>query len=220
MVYPVSNGLHRQRGNTTLRNDVLVRARKDLGLLQKDVARGAGISVCYFSQIETIRTYPPRHIQENICKFYSGRGVPLEPENTFPLYLKEFVSRPDKTVQEVPFRDVMGTHSEFVWYEEELVDHVAREDLVTVMHEALSIVTPKQRQIIKLIYGFGGDTPRSLSQVGKLLGVSPQYVRQEREKALEKFRNLKTAKKLVGYYGHIDREHFDPSVISFLCNFV
>jgi RNA polymerase primary sigma factor len=53
------------------------------------------------------------------------------------------------------------------------------------MESALSILTNKQREIIALTYGLGGEEPLSLIEIGERVEMSREGVRQLRKKALK-----------------------------------
>jgi RNA polymerase primary sigma factor len=60
--------------------------------------------------------------------------------------------------------------------------------------DALSRVDARARRIVELRYGLGGGRPRTLTEVGRELGVSRQRVRQlERQTLLELGRILDAA---------------------------
>jgi RNA polymerase primary sigma factor len=47
---------------------------------------------------------------------------------------------------------------------------------------------PREREVLELRFGLGGQARLSLSQVGKALSVSKERVRQIQDRALEKLR--------------------------------
>lgn len=62
--------------------------------------------------------------------------------------------------------------------------------LTTRVSEALALLTEKERIVLKLRFGFGdGGTELMLEEVGKVLGVSRERVRQIEAKALRKLRS-------------------------------
>jgi RNA polymerase primary sigma factor len=63
--------------------------------------------------------------------------------------------------------------------------HVLREEL----QRALTMLTPREQQVIVLRFGIGDGCSRTLLEVGKKLGISRERVRQIEENALRKLRN-------------------------------
>jgi RNA polymerase primary sigma factor len=57
---------------------------------------------------------------------------------------------------------------------------------------ALSALTVREKQIIKLRFGIGGEGPYTLEETGDRLGVTRERVRQLQEKAIRKLRQLNT----------------------------
>ena len=54
-----------------------------------------------------------------------------------------------------------------------------------VVSRALDTLAPRQRRILELRFGFGGEEPVSLAEVGKELGLTRERVRQLEKSALE-----------------------------------
>lgn len=84
--------------------------------------------------------------------------------------------------------------------EEELVDFV--EDTVPGPEELCikeeqdarlreyvhKFLTPKEEQVIKLRYGLGGQPPKTLHEVGKIMGLTRERIRQIEQKGLDRLR--------------------------------
>ncbi len=64
-------------------------------------------------------------------------------------------------------------------------DDVDRDETITRL---LQVLRPREQEVVSLRYGLGGRPKLSLSQVGKVLGVSKERVRQIQDRALEKLR--------------------------------
>jgi len=64
---------------------------------------------------------------------------------------------------------------------EEIVDIALREDAV---HSALARLPEREREVVRLRYGLGGDDPTPISEAGRRLGISPDAVRTLERKAL------------------------------------
>ena len=54
------------------------------------------------------------------------------------------------------------------------------------LHEAIARLPERERQVVKLRYGFNGDDPTPLRETGRLMGLSPERVRQLEGTALKR----------------------------------
>ncbi len=53
---------------------------------------------------------------------------------------------------------------------------------------ALSTLTAREREVVKMSFGIGSDNPFTLEEIGDIMGLTRERVRQIREKALQKLR--------------------------------
>ena len=65
--------------------------------------------------------------------------------------------------------------------------------------EQLSRLKPRERDVLKERYGFEGE-PKTLEEVGQMLGVTRERVRQIEAKALKKLQHPSCRKKLEDFY--------------------
>lgn len=80
--------------------------------------------------------------------------------------------------------------------EEAVIDTLLREQINSVL-DALS---DREKTVIKLRFGLDDGIPRSLEEIGRIMGVTRERIRQVEEKALKKLRANSTPK-LQDYYG-------------------
>jgi RNA polymerase primary sigma factor len=59
------------------------------------------------------------------------------------------------------------------------------------LDRAMDVLSPRERQVLVMYYGLGGDEPMTLKQIGQAFGVSRERVRQLRERALGRLRSEK-----------------------------
>ena len=66
------------------------------------------------------------------------------------------------------------------------LDLVMNEDMVQKLLQALSTLSPKEEKILRMRYGIEGSGEYTLQEIGDLLGVSRERIRQIEYLALEK----------------------------------
>lgn len=79
---------------------------------------------------------------------------------------------------------------------EEISHGLLREDL----SEAMSHLTPRERNILQLRYGLGGENALTLEQIGQRLSLTRERVRQLESEALRKLRDPMLGRRLHGYF--------------------
>ncbi|MGC9502545.1 RNA polymerase sigma factor SigC [Baaleninema sp.] len=70
-------------------------------------------------------------------------------------------------------------------------DLLMRESLQRELHQLLADLSSRERDVIRLRFGLGGETPYSLAEIGRALELSRERVRQIEAKALQKLRQPK-----------------------------
>lgn len=79
--------------------------------------------------------------------------------------------------------------------EEAVIDSLLRDQISRV----LELLTEREQMVVKLRFGLDDGIPRSLEEIGRILGVTRERVRQVEEKALKKLRT-NSSPKLKDYY--------------------
>ncbi|HNX76062.1 MAG TPA: sigma-70 family RNA polymerase sigma factor [Candidatus Rifleibacterium sp.] len=79
--------------------------------------------------------------------------------------------------------------------EEAVIDSLLRDQIGRI----LETLTEREQIVVKLRFGLDDGTPRSLEEIGRILGVTRERVRQVEEKALKKLRT-NSLPKLQEYY--------------------
>ena len=67
-------------------------------------------------------------------------------------------------------------------------EHLQEEQMRTQLHRLLRVLTPREEQVIRLRFGIGNGQSRTLEEVGKLLNVTRERIRQIEGLALKKLR--------------------------------
>jgi len=78
-------------------------------------------------------------------------------------------------------------------------EEIARELLASELEESLRELPEREREILELRYGLRGKEPLTLEEVGQLLGVSRERVRQLEAQALQRLRDPRIRRRLERY---------------------
>jgi RNA polymerase primary sigma factor len=73
--------------------------------------------------------------------------------------------------------------------------------LTETVVEALAGLKERESKILRLYFGLDGEEPMTLEQIGSLLGITRERVRQIKEKALSRLRHVSRARALESYLG-------------------
>jgi RNA polymerase primary sigma factor len=66
------------------------------------------------------------------------------------------------------------------------------------LRAALENLSYRERRVLELRYGLGGEHPRTLDEIGRAFNVTREKIRQIESRSLEKLQNLSQAQKLRG----------------------
>lgn len=78
-------------------------------------------------------------------------------------------------------------------------EELLRQSFQETLKEALEELSDKERQILSLRFGLEDDQPRTLREIGEMLGISRERVRQIENLALTKLRRSSKARALASY---------------------
>lgn len=83
-----------------------------------------------------------------------------------------------------------------------LEEIVLDKELITLIQNLLnnSKLTANERKVMELRYGFRDDEPKTLVEIGIILNLTPERIRQIEMKALRKIKASEYMKNLSGYY--------------------
>ena len=73
--------------------------------------------------------------------------------------------------------------------------------LTESIHEALAGLKEREAKILRLYFGLDGSEPMTLEQIGAVLNITRERVRQIKEKALSRLRHVSRARALESYLG-------------------
>jgi RNA polymerase primary sigma factor len=67
------------------------------------------------------------------------------------------------------------------------------------INSSLNELSPREQDIIRMRFGLGDNVPHTLEEVGSVMGVSRERIRQLEKRALSKLRQGANAKKLEDF---------------------
>ena len=73
--------------------------------------------------------------------------------------------------------------------------------LTESIHEALAGLKEREAKILRLYFGLDGSEPMTLEEIGAVLNITRERVRQIKEKALSRLRHVSRARALESYLG-------------------
>jgi RNA polymerase primary sigma factor len=73
--------------------------------------------------------------------------------------------------------------------------------LTDAVEESLASLKDREAKILRLYFGLDGSEPMTLEQIGALLGITRERVRQIKEKALSRLRHVSRARALESFLG-------------------
>ena len=83
---------------------------------------------------------------------------------------------------------------------EQDVESIARREFLDTMFD--SYLTERERKILYLYYGLDDGEERTLEEIGSLLGVTRERIRQIRNRAFEKLRESPQGSSLSGFWSN------------------
>ncbi len=94
-----------------------------------------------------------------------------------------------------------------------LIDHLAdsmrplpdeeafEKALIETVHQSLLILKPREARVLRMYFGLDGDEPMTLEDIGDVLGVTRERVRQIKDRALLKLRHNSKKRALESFLG-------------------
>ena len=80
-------------------------------------------------------------------------------------------------------------------------EELVRWELTRILDEMLSVLEPRQQQVLRLRYGMEDGICHTLSQIGTILGISKERARQVERQALDKLHKIGADRGLEDFLG-------------------
>jgi len=78
-------------------------------------------------------------------------------------------------------------------------ERILRESFLMAMADAMAELPERERIVLEYRFGLGDDQPRTLREIGEILGLSRERVRQIESRALNRLRRSHKTQSLAGY---------------------
>ena len=157
----------------------------------------------------------PSHITESIGKLYR-KSLELEQEYEREPSTKELAEISDTTIKWI--EDLVKAYSGPVSLEDSsiedrpLIEYLTSSDprpemqlmqdsLKNEISNLVKTLKIRESQVLTEYYGLGEDDPKTLEQIGEILNLSSERVRQIKERALQRLRKSTTSQLLKLYLG-------------------
>ncbi|MGH9867626.1 MAG: sigma-70 family RNA polymerase sigma factor [Candidatus Polarisedimenticolia bacterium] len=74
-----------------------------------------------------------------------------------------------------------------------------KSSLKTLLHAAMDELDPKEEKVVKLRFGLDGEEPKTLKEIGEMMNLSRERIRQIEAQALDKLNRSQKCQQLRGY---------------------
>ena len=180
----------------------LVKARKERGLTQPEMAELVGTSQNRLSQIETLKRLPSDDEMGSLAAKV-GRTIDyLFPETLMDAIRGGVFDKRYRELGEVEVISLGEAEMEQLSYDGEsvLIEAVSQSQLRDEVSMVIDTLRdPRAKQVLIRRFGLDGDGSHTLEEVGVELNVTRERVRQVEAKALRALRHPSRSRRLKGY---------------------
>jgi len=186
-----------------LRHAIVVRARKARGWNQRKLAEEAGISWSTASRVERLQFKMP-HVREAALKIAVVLGLP--PDEVLPPDMEENIIAEHRVTKHIAPQVLLACASRI---QDRLIlpspyDEAVANELSETMIQALSTLTPREREVIEMRYGLNGRHTHTLEDCARHFKRSREQMRQDEVRAIRKLQCPVRARKLAEFLGTTD----------------
>lgn len=178
---------------TSIYNGLMREKRHIKGLSQKDLSELVDCPIATIGDIETFKKYPDGDKLDNIATELDSTLEEMFPEWLVEQRIKKSSTDTIVMVEKLQLESPEVKQLESGYSIEEDID---KEIMKGAVLEALQLISERERKILSMRFGVGGQEPHTLSETAQEWGVSRERIRQMEQKALGRIRNSKEAKEL------------------------
>ena len=179
-------------------NFEMLNRRKEMGLSQARLADLAGVTLANVICIERLNMPPASFstIRENLNKIAFALDCPFE--TLFPPDYLEMIEqaklpsrrKPVYWVRELKLNE-LPPNAEVLQLpspEELVTEKAERSQLVDMIQSALTILKDREYEVVRMRYGFAGESPKTYEEIGQYLGITREGARHIDMCALRRMR--------------------------------
>lgn len=160
---------------------------------QTDIIKKPQKSYSIFSKIDNAYIRLKEELQreptfEEIENFIKEEGIDKDIIKSYFLNKKYFVSLDepiDTDDEDMILSDLISNYGT-----EDIEKDILEDDIKYQLNKLLDYLSPREKKIIIHRYGLDGEEPKTLKEVGDILGISRERVRQIEVRALRKLKKL------------------------------
>lgn len=160
---------------------------------QADIIKKPQKSYSIFSKIDNAYIRLKEELQreptfEEIENFIKEEGIDKDIIKSYFLNKKYFVSLDepiDTDDEDMILSDLISNYGT-----EDIEKDILEDDIKYQLNKLLDYLSPREKKIIIHRYGLDGEEPKTLKEVGDILGISRERVRQIEVRALKKLKKL------------------------------
>jgi len=133
---------------------------------------------------------------DEIISFLKTQGIKVEKEMVENYFLFKSVFLSLDTPIEGTDNDLVLEDTISVYNTLDIEKDINEEDLKRAIETLLDALSPRERTILIHRFGLNGEEPKTLNEVGEIVGLSRERVRQIENRILKKLRKIAKIKKL------------------------
>jgi RNA polymerase sigma factor (sigma-70 family) len=182
------------RVKVTVRNNLLLSAIEDAGYKsQAEFARSAGLTDTQVTALVGLRACPINNdgefskLAQAVMEALGACPTDLWTNEQLTMRLK--VSSAEAKIDQYQLHAVLGKNaSDLIGFEVKQNNEDHLHDLKKLVAEKLDTLTPRERKVLQLRFGIDAEN-HTLSEVGNMMDMTSQGIRQIEAKALHKLRH-------------------------------
>lgn len=174
-----------------VRNGYLQQAANQLGSV-RELAKHLGLNYSYLVALVNMRQYPSQNARRSAKWRDIGDKllvlVNATLDEIFPFELNDLAARPLKfaVIKAVPTVSLQEVTRALLPPAQEV--EIFKQELSKTIEQALTTLTPRHAEVLKLRFGIDGNQEHTIEEVGRQIGVSRERARQIEQNALRKLR--------------------------------